>query len=251
MAATSCVLESGDSVASSEMRVEIQTDQAAASRYIVPGLTQVRMPAGYERGTDEIQQAGTIAYDNPTRVKRTPAPFNLDFYPTDYAQYELYQRGLCQQDKFNDIWFYQVLNLADRTQDQIWIPNDELYPNLGVSVQNFDLPAVDLNSHYMVNGVFLISTSFLLATEHIFDVAVPTITFTASSILDSASGFDVTKIFPGDKVFIDDTAAGLTNFRRIVTVDTVIAGQIDTVETDLAVDAVGAATTVLRIGRQW
>jgi len=251
---TTCTIDRGEALSSHEMALQMYTDLAIGSRKFVIGLTGIKPPVGYQRGNVAVDQAGTLGFDIPTLPRFQPITAKLDYQYNDTEHAELSNRGLCAQDYKQDMWIYARRDKVNSANDIIWIPNHIQFPNGGFSVQNFNLGEQSVNGKWAVDVTLLSNIQCITAFIHIEDAAVPTITFTTGAndtIARSAGSFVTDGIIAGMKVFIDDEAAALTNYRKIVTVQTVAALTLTLEDSGvLAADAVGSATTVLRAGWQ-
>jgi len=261
MAATACTLTAGTALKSSSMAILMYADLAQSAREFVAGLTGMKPPIGFTRAEWERKQAGTYAVDISGTPKLEKVTAKLDWQKNDPLHIELYNRGKCQNDNFKDVWFYMERNLADPTQDVICIPNHVENPNGGFSVSSFAVPEASLDADYKADFSMTCAITSVYAFIHLFDVATPIYTFTAGTgtgdtITRSSGSFVDDGITEGMRIFIDDTAAGGTNYRKIVTVDTLAALTLNVFKSGtsedayLATDATGLATTVLRAGYQ-
>jgi len=252
---TTCTIDRGEALASSEMALQMYTDLAIGSRKFVIGLTGIKPPIGYNRGNVAVDQAGSLGFDIPTLARFQPITAKMDYLYNDEEHAELSNRGLCAQDYFQDVWIYARRDKVNPANSIIWIPNHVQYPNGGFSVQNFNLGEQSaVNGKWMVDVTLLSNIQCITAFIHLEDSAVPTYTFTTGAndtIARSAGDFAADGLKAGMKVFIDDEAATLSNYRKIVTVQTVAALTLTLEDSGVLVaDAVGAATTVLRSGWQ-
>jgi len=254
MAITNCELDRGEALASSEMAIRLYCDLADNLRKYVIGVTGLKPPIGYDRGDVAVDQAGTLGFNIPTLPRFQPITAKLDWQPGDEEHANLSNWGLCADDFKTNIWLYARRSKTDPTKDIIWIPNHIQYPKGGFSVKTFSMGEQSVNGKWMVDFSLLTNIQCITATVHLFDASTPDFTFTTGAndtIVRTAGSFVDDGIKEGMKVFIDDEAAGVSNYRKIITVKTVAALLITAEESGvLAADAVGAATTVLRCGYQ-
>ncbi len=252
---TTCVLSAGEALKATEMAVRLYCDMVDADREFLNGLTNVKLPSGFTRGSFDVKQAGKFGFKIPTLPMLSDLSCQLDWYYKDVDQLEMYNRGKCQADFFQDVWIYARRNLADSTKDIILIPNHKDNPNGGFSVMSFELPAKGIDDKYTVDFSMTNSITCITAYIHLFDAAVPIYKFTASpdTITRSSGSFVTDGVLAGQKVFIDNLTASGANYRKIGTVAAGgVAALVLTLEEVgyLTTDAVGSADTVLRIGNQ-
>lgn len=262
MTTTSCTLTAGTYLSTGEMAIMLYADEASSSREFVAGLTNCKPPFGYTRNSFEVRQAGTYAFDVPTVPKLEQISAALDMQRNDPVHIEIFNRGKCQSDQFTDMWIYLERNLADATGDVIAIPNHVQNSSGGFSVMSMSAPSKGLDEKWTWDFNITQSITSIFAFIHLFDESTPIYTFTAGSgagdtITRSSGSFVADGITEGMQIFIDDTAAGSDNYRKIVVVDTVTATDLTvwksgTSDEDgyLTTDATGDSTCVLRAGYQ-
>ena len=254
---TACEIRIVDVLESSEGALELYTNEPALARKVVPGLLEFKLPAGFTRQEEQIIQAGAIGTTNLGVPSYGPITFKLDWYHEDDTHDELYNRGICQKS-FSDMWIYARLNLTDRSQDIIFIPNDSHVDyggagaGAGLDVAKFDIPSVAVNTaaHYTVDGQMAQKARFIKTTTQLEDTGTQ-FTFTATTIVRTTGSWVDDGIKDKDKIYIDDTLALGLNFGKIVTVLGVPTPLVITVkEVGLLVVDTASATTWLRAGVQ-
>lgn len=262
--ATQCTLIAGEDFKSSEAALRFYTYGPLAEREFLTGATSIKPPMGFTRNSYMNDQIGKFAYSVPTNVQLGDIPVELDWQLNDDLHQELYNRGKCQNDQFQDMWYYFRRSLFDPTLNVIAIPNHVDNPRGGMSVMNFDLPAKGNSDKFTVSFSLTQSISWIYTLLHIYDTsgdftfAAPsgggTITRTVGSW--ETAGPNGSPVLAGMKMYVDDeysVTPGL-NHRKIVTVDNVTPLVLTFVE-DVA-DGYGlvaeapVTSYVLRFGKQ-
>lgn len=254
---TSCRLTAGTYLGASEMAIELYTDQPIAARAFLAGLTNSKPPFGYTRNSFEVRQAGTYAFDVPTVPKLDQITAALDMQRNDPDHIEIYNRGKCQSDNFQDLWVYLERNLADPTQDVIAIPNAVDNPEGGYSVMSMAAPPKSTDEKYTWDFSLTTAITSIFSFIHLFDTT-PDFTFAApggGDTLARTTGSWVNDgIVEGMKLYVDDqyVVTASSNFGKIFTVATggLSALTLTFVEDGYATAGAGVATNVYRFGYQ-
>jgi hypothetical protein len=254
--ATACTLSAGEALKATEQAIRLYCDMIDTDRAFLNGLTNIKLPVGFTRGSFDVKQAGKYGFKIPTLPMLSDLSCQLDWYYKDADQLEMHNRGKCQNDFFQDVWIYARRNLADSTKDIILIPNHVDNPDGGFSVMSFDLPAKGIDDKFTVDFSMTNSITCITAYIHLFDAATPIYTFTSGTpdtITRTSGSFVTDGVVAGQKVFIDNLGATGDNYRKIGTVAAGgVAALVLTLDEAgyLTTDAVGSADTVLRIGNE-
>jgi len=255
---TTCAIKVAEVLQSAQGAMQIWSDQSGALRELMPGLTEIKLPVGFMRATSAAAESGSIGTNVAGQPSFEDVGFSANWYHESAVQRELYRRGQCQALPNKDIWIYARLNLSDRSQDIILIPNTAPAewggaPNGGLDVAAFQIPSAATNAavFFTVTGNMVQSARYIKASVNLEDLATD-FAFTATTIDRAAGSFTDDGVEPGMKIYLDDTdlTPGL-NFGRIVTVDTVTALQITIVETGYMEIDTASPTTWLRAGFQF
>jgi hypothetical protein len=253
MTITSCDIVDASFIKSDTAGLLLYADQIEASREFVRGLFNLK-PPGRTRGSGTAEEFSAKSMEYATTVVQTGITGNANDVRGDATQAELIGRLNCQT-RFTDMWFYKVRDKVTPTNDLIIIPDIVKSPNGFMEVKDFDPQAAGVNTHWQNNFALTVSTLLLEANVQYFDDgSAPDIAFVSGSpdtITSAQAGFITAGFQEGMRIYIDDLAAGVSNFGKIVTIAAsgVAAGTLTLVESGyLTNDAVGASTVVLRGG---
>lgn len=247
-----CQTTSAKFTKSNQAAVRLFNDLSEAQREFLPALFNLK-PPGKTRNKGTADEFGAQSVEYSTNVMQTGITGTGNKIFGNETQAEFLRRLNCEE-RFTDLWFYYIYSKTDPTANIILIPDTDSDPDGFQEATSLDPQAAGVGDHWQVSFESTQSISFIETfIQAQDDGSAPDIAFTASTITAASSNFVTLGFKEGMKIYIDDLAGisgGITNAGRIVTIATggVASGVLTLVENDLAVDAVGASTVVLRAG---